>query len=339
MAENILRLVSHILSRYVFNMANAQAVLRLSTPVVLAALAALITERAGMLNIAAEGIINFCTFSAIAGAFFLRSTPAGITVALLTGLAVSGFFALLSLRFRADFVVIGLSINIFAIAATMFAGRVLFKQAGSFSDPSIVGLPPVKIPVLAEIPVLGPLLSGQSPITYLVWILVPLTQIFLYRTKWGLRLRAVGENPQAAETLGVNVLAIRFAAILASGVFAALAGIYLSLSHLQMYSDNMAAGRGFMGMSASTFGSGEPVGAFLASMLFGLAEAIGWRLHGERLLPPQFVNMLPYAATLFFLAAYTARRRRKERQALETTAKELERAYEARRDLAAGQEA
>jgi ABC-type uncharacterized transport system permease subunit len=330
MSESTLAAIAEILRTYVFNMANTQAMLRLSTPVVLAALSALITSRAGMLNIAAEGMINFTTFAAVAGAYFLKSTPAGIATGLFTGILVAAFFALFSLKFRANIIIMGIAINIFADSATMFLSRATFKQAGAFTDPSIVGIPPVPIPVLDSIPVLGPLLSQHSPITYLVWVLVPLTTVFLYRTKWGLRLRAVGENPQAAETLGVNVERMRFAAIMASGAFASLAGIYLSLSHLRMYADRMAAGRGFMGMAANTFGNGEPIAVFFASMLFGLVDAIGWRLHGERIMAPQLVNMLPYTATLLLLSLYTVRKRRAAQRALRRAALEAEEAREAK---------
>ncbi len=324
MDDNILDLIVHVLSHYVFNIANAQAMLRLATPVVLSALSALITSRAGMLNIAAEGMINFTTFAAVAGAYFLKSTPAGIATGLIMGLVVAGFIALFSLKFRANIIIMGIAINIFADSTTMFLSRAVFKQAGAFSDPSITGIPPTRIPILDDIPVLGELLSQHSIITYFVWVLVPLTTVFLYRTKWGLRLRAVGENPQAAETLGINVQLVRLAALLASGFYASLAGIYLSLSHLRMYSDRMAAGRGFMGMSANTFGNGEPIPVFLASMLFGLVDAISWRLHAERILAPQLVNMVPYIGTLLLLTLFTARKLRAARRALEHAAQEAE---------------
>jgi simple sugar transport system permease protein len=145
---------------------------------------------------------------------------------------------------------------------------------------------------------------------------VLLTTIFLYRTPWGLHLRAVGEQAQAAETLGISVERIRFGAVMASGVFASLAGVYLSLGHLKMYTDQMAAGRGFIGMAVNTFGGGEPIGVFLASTLFGFIETIGWRLQGERIMPVYFIDMLPYAATLLALSIFALRRRRAERAAL-----------------------
>jgi ABC-type uncharacterized transport system permease subunit len=203
------------------------------------------------------------------------------------------------------------------VAATIFLTRVVFGTAGAFADPRIQGLGPIDIPILKDIPILGPLLSGYTFIVYLAWALVILTTIFLYRTSWGLHLRAVGENPQAAETLGINVSRIRFGAVMASGAFASLAGVYLSLGHLQMFTDQMSAGRGFIGMAVNTFGGGEPIGVFLASILFGFVDTIGWRLQGERIIPVYFISMLPYLATLVALTVFTLRRQRARAAATE----------------------
>jgi ABC-type uncharacterized transport system permease subunit len=305
-----------VLRRYVFNVANLQGMLRLATPVALAGLCALITSRAGILNIAGEGMILFGAWFGVAGSYFAENALVGVAAAMLSGFVIGGLFALFSLRFRAHIIIMGIAINIFANAATIFLTRAVFKQAGAFADPRIQGLNPIALPIIKDIPVLGNLLSGYSLIVYLTWILIALTTVFLYRTPWGLHLRAVGENPQAAETLGVNVQRIRFAAVMASGVYASLAGVYLSLGHLKMYTDQMAAGRGFIGMAVNTFGGGEPIGVFLASLLFGFVDTIGWRLQGERIIPVYFVNMLPYVATLVALTVYTVRKQRARQAAL-----------------------
>ena len=305
-----------ILQRYVFNVANLQGMLRLSTPVVLAGLCALITSRAGILNIAGEGMILFGAWFAVAGSYFFENALAGVAAAMLSGALIGGLFALFSLKFRAHIIIMGIAINIFANAATIFLTRAVFKQAGAFADPRIQGLNPIALPIIKDIPILGDVLSGYSLIVYVTWILVALTTLFLYRTPWGLHLRAVGENPQAAETLGINVPRIRFAAVMASGVYASLAGVYLSLGHLKMYTDQMAAGRGYIGMAVNTFGGGEPIGVFLASALFGLVDTIGWRLQGERIMSVYFVSMLPYVATLVALTVFTLRQQRAKRAAL-----------------------
>ena len=309
-------LLLDLLTRYVFNTANVQGMLRLATPVALAGLCALISSRAGILNIAGEGMILFGAWFAVAGSYFAENALVGVATAMLSGLAIGGLFALFSLKFRAHIVIMGIAINIFANAATVFLTRAVFKQAGAFADPRIQGLNPIDLPVIKDIPVLGSMLSGYTLIVYVTWILIALTTIFLYRTPWGLHLRAVGENPQAAETLGVNVQRIRFAAVMASGVYASLAGVYLSLGHLKMYTDQMAAGRGFIGMAVNTFGGGEPIGVFLSSLLFGFVDTIGWRLQGERLVPVYFINMLPYVATLVALTLFTVRKQRARQAAL-----------------------
>jgi ABC-type uncharacterized transport system permease subunit len=298
-----------ILSRYVFNIANIQGMLRLATPIILAGLCALITDRAGILNIAGEGMMLFGAWCAVAGSWFFHSATAGLIAAIISGLLVGGLFALFSLKFRANIIVMGIAINIFATSATIFLTRAVYKVAGSFSNPDLQGFSPIHIPLIKDIPVLGEILSGYTFPVYLSWILVVLTAIFLYRTPWGLHLRAVGENPQAAETLSINVPLIRFLAVMASGVFAALAGVYLSLGDLIGYTDQMSSGRGFIGMAVNTFAGGQPVGVFLSSLLFGFVDKIGGRLQAERIMPIYFVNMLPYLVTLLALTYFTIRQR------------------------------
>jgi simple sugar transport system permease protein len=306
--------ILEVLERYVFNVANIQGTLRLATPVILAGLCALITDRAGILNIAGEGMILFGAWFGIAGSYFFESAWIGILAAILSGLVVGGLFALFSLKLRTHIIIMGIAINIFANSATVFLTRQVFGVAGAFADPKIVGLQPIHIPILENIPVIGPILSGYTFIVYLSWVLVVATLFFLYRTPWGLHLRAVGENPEAAETMGINVEKIRFGAVMASGVFASLAGVYLSLGHLQMFADLMSAGRGYIGMAVNTFGAGEPIGVFLSSLLFGYVETISWRLQGDEVMPVYFISMLPYLATLIALTIYTLRRRRARMQ-------------------------
>jgi len=308
--------IMDILERYVFNLANLQAMLRLSTPIILAGLATMITGRAGILNIAGEGMINVCTFAAVAGSFFLGNAVGGVVIALVTGALVGAFLALFSLKFNANINVMGIALNISSVSITMFLCRSIFKQAGAFSHPGIRGLPMIDLPAIEHVPIVGPVISGHSIITYIAWLLVPATTVFLYKTPWGWHLRAVGENEDAAASLGINVRRVKTLSMIAAGVFAALAALYLSLSHLQMYTDEMAAGRGFMGMSVNTFGGGEPIGIFLSSLLFGLIETIGWRLQADRIMPVHFINMLPYVFTILCLAVFSIRqeKQRKARQ-------------------------
>ena len=297
-----------ILQRYVFNIANIQGMLRLSTPVILAGMCALITSRAGILNIAGEGMILFGAWFGVAGSYYAQNAYVGLAVALLSGLVVGGLFALFSLKFGANIIVMGIAINIFAVSATIFLTRVVFGVAGSFMHPNIKGFGAIQIPLIKDIPILGEILSGYTFPVYLTWILVVLMTVFLYKTPWGIHLRAVGESPEAARTQGINVERVRFLSVMASGVFASLAGSYLSLGHMIGFFDGMSAGRGFIGMAVNTFGGGEPVGVFLSSLLFGLTDTIGFRLQGERIIPIYFISMLPYVVTLIALTYFTVRK-------------------------------
>lgn len=306
-----------VLQRYVFNVANIQGMLRLSTPIILAGLCALITARAGILNIAGEGMILFGAWFSVAGSYFFGSSYVGLLAAILSGLIIGGLFALFSLKFGANIIVMGIAINIFAVSATIFLTRVVFGVAGSFSDPSLQGFGAIHIPIIKDIPILGPILSGYTFPVYLTWILVILTSIFLYKTPWGFHLRAVGENPEAARTQGINVERIRFLSVMASSVFASLAGVYLALGHLVGFVDQMSAGRGFIGMAVNTFAGGVPLGVFLSSLLFGLTDTIGFRLQGERIIPIYFISMLPYLVTLAALTYFTIRKRRVARLKLQ----------------------
>lgn len=316
MDANAVAQIMDILERYVFNVANIQGTLRLATPVVLAGLCALITSRAGILNIAGEGLILFGAWFGVLGSYLYSNAMIGVVFAMVSGFIIAGLFALFSLKFRANIIIMGIAINIFAQAATIFLTRAVAKTAGVFADPRIVGLEPIDLPFIKDIPIVGPILSGYTAIVYLSWILVILTTIFLYRTPWGIHLRAVGENPRAAETLGINVSRIRFGAVMASGVFASLAGVYLSLGHLTMFVRLMSAGRGYIGMAVNNFGGGQPIPVFFSSMLFGFIYTIGWRLQGERIMPVYFIDMMPYVATLVALTVFAFRRRRAQKRAL-----------------------
>ncbi len=296
-----------ILQRYIFNIANLQGMLRLTTPIVLAGLCALISDRAGILNISGEGMMLFGAWFGVAGTFYLKSPYFGFLTAILSGLVLGGLFALFSLKFKANIIVMGIAINIFAVATTIYLTRAFFGTAGAFMINN--GFLPIKIPLIQDIPVLGPIISGHTFPVYVSWILVAATAIFLYRTPWGIHLRAVGETPDAAETQGINVTKTRFLAIMASSVLASLAGVYLSLGHLHGFSDQMSSGRGFIGMAINTFAQGEPVGMFLTGLLIGFIDQIGFRLQAEKIIPIYFVYMLPYISTLLALVYITVRKR------------------------------
>jgi general nucleoside transport system permease protein len=190
--------------------------------------------------------------------------------------------------------------------------RPFFGVRGNFSDPRIKGLGRIDIPLVRDVPVLGPILSGHSWVVYLSWMLVAVAQVVLFRHPLGLRARGIGERPEAAETLGVRVKPFRFTAVLLSGALCGLAGAQLSLGQVTLFVENMTAGRGWIAVVAVMFGRAHPLGVLGASVLFGFFDALGFRLQGERI-PNQFAAMIPYLATLVALFAFEARRRRRAR--------------------------
>jgi simple sugar transport system permease protein len=295
--------------RDLFDISILQSMLRMATPVMLAAMGALVTGAAGIINIALEGMMLLAAFFAVVGSYYFGSVWAGVLVALLSGVVISTLFGIFSLKFRAHIILMGVAINAFAVALTVYLLRAMFNVAGAFSDPGIVGFKAIHIPIIKDIPVIGDLLSGYTPIVYITWFLIIAMHIMLYKTPLGVHLRAVGENPEATRTLGINVRAIRYFAVILSGVFSSLAGAYLSLGQLTMFTENMSANRGFMGLAANIFGMGTPFGAALASMLFGFADALAMRLQGWESIPSQFVLMLPAVLTIFILLYVAIRKR------------------------------
>lgn len=293
--------------RELLDMSMLQSTLRMATPILLAALGALVTGAAGIINIGLEGIMLIGAFFAVVGSYFLGSAWAGVGTAVFSGVVIAVLFAVFSLRFRAHIILMGVAINIFATALTVYLLRFMFKVAGAFSHPGIHGLQPVHIPLIKDIPVIGDLLSGYAPPVYLTWLFAVAMHVMLYKTPLGRHLRAVGENAEAAEAVGISVRGIRYFAVILSGVFASLAGAYLSLGHLTMFTEGMSAGRGFIGLAANIFGMQTPVGCLLASLIFGFADALAMRVQGWQIIPAQFVLMLPAVLTVVILVLVSVR--------------------------------
>ena len=282
--------------------------IRLATPLILAALGGLYSERSGVINIALEGIMLAGAFTAAAVTVFTHNPWIGMLTAMIAGLLVAGIHAVASIQFRANQVVVGTAINILFIGVPALVSGALFESTGSTPQlPREQTLPDWNIPGIDRIPVLSQLLSGHKPIVYIALLAVPITYYVLFRTRFGLRLRAVGENPEAADTAGVSVAGMRYAGVLLSGVLAGLGGAYLSIGQNSLFTRNMTAGRGFIALAALIFGKWHPVGAFLACLLFGLADAVAIRMQGVVNIPVQFIQIIPYVLTLVVLAGFIGR--------------------------------
>ncbi len=281
---------------------------RFITPILLAALGGLICERVGVFNIALEGMMLTGAFFAVAGSYYAHNAFVGVLAAMLAGAVLSLLFAVLAVSLRGNMIVLGIALNLLVSGGTVFLLRAMFGVKGAFQDPQIKGLDKIVLGPVEGIPVLGPILSGHTWVVYASWALVVIVYIVLFRHRLGLRMRGVGEAPEAAETLGVNVTAMRYGAILVSGMLCGLAGAQLSLGQVTLFVENMSAGRGWIAVVAVMFGQAHPIGVFLASVLFGFADSIGFRLQGVGL-PSQFTGMLPYVVTLVALFITQARRK------------------------------
>lgn len=292
-----------------FDVTLLNSTFRFVTPILLAALGGLLCERVGVFNIALEGLMLTGAFAAVIGSFYTGNAFMGVMIALLAAALLAAIFGVFAITMRGDMIVLGIAINLLASGTTVFLLRTLFNVKGAFRDPSLQGLAKIQLPLVGQLPILGAILSGHSWIIYASGILVIVTHIFLFHTALGLRMRGVGEHPEAAETLGVDVSAIRYLAVILSGVLCGLAGAQLSLGNVTLFVEDMSAGRGWIAVVAVLFGRAHPVGVLIASLLFGLADSMGFRLQGLGM-PSQFTGMVPYVVTLISLFIIESRQRR-----------------------------
>jgi len=274
------------------------ATLVAGTPLVLAAMGGLMCERSGVVNIALEGIMLTSAFAGYAAAVATHNLWLGVLVAVLAGSLIAGLHAVLSIQFLVDQIVSGTVINILAIGITGSFYRT-FIQNANLSGTGV--LPAVRLTFLPNAPIIG-------SITILALLLIPLVHVILFRSVWGLRTRACGEHPLAAETAGISVYFVRYANVIASGALGGLGGAYFSLQQIGNFLPNMTGGRGFIALAAMIFGQWTPVGAFLASLLFAGADALSARLQIAGVnLPYQILGMLPYVLTIVVVAGAVGR--------------------------------
>ncbi len=294
----------------VFTLTLIRATVRMSTPILLAALGLIVTELAAITNVGVEGIMLVGAFMAIAVSYWTGSWLLGILAAIVAGVAISAIMALIHLKFKADVFVAGIAVNLFALAFTRFLLFNLFGVVGSFYDARVASIPRINIPFLSVHPVLDTLLNNYNLMDYVAVVLVFVVHFVLFKTVWGLRLRFTGVHPAAVETAGVSVTKSKLQALLVSGVFGGLAGAHLSLGYTTMFIENMTNGRGFIGVAAMFFGGVTPITTWFASLFFGFTEGVGARLQTMGF-PSQFILMMPYIATVFAITFSMIRQRNK----------------------------
>ncbi|QBE48345.1 ABC transporter permease [Leucobacter triazinivorans] len=298
----------------VFDQDLLSSVLRSLIPILLAALGGMLAERVGIFNIGLEGMILIGAFCGVAASFFTHNWLVGVIVAMVAGALFSLILGYGSVYRKGDPIVLAIAMNILAVGMTSFLLVAIFDVQGVFQDPGIDGIPTWRIPFLADLPVIGAFFS-LTPLGYLALLLVPVLWVVLFRTPLGLRLRGVGERPLAAATMGVDPRRYQLGAVIASGALAGLGGAQLALGNVVQFTENMSAGRGWIAVVAVMLARAHPVGVLGAALLFGFADAIGFRLQSFGL-PQQLTDAGPYVVTLLVLILMSKRFRKTREAAL-----------------------
>ncbi|MDO5111384.1 MAG: ABC transporter permease [Clostridia bacterium] len=280
---------------------------RMATPLLLVALAELYSERAGLVNIGLDGIMSFGALAGFMVSYLTGNPFLGILAGALGGILVNMVYAFCTVSLCAEQTVYGMALNIFAPAISAFIYRVYFGVSSTLAQATLMKT--IAIPVLKDIPLVGPLLFNQTPMVYFAYLMVPMTALFFNRTKAGLSYKAVGEYPKAAETLGINVVRQKYIACIICGMLAGIGGAYLTTCYVNTYSDGIVAGRGFIALSAVIFGHWTGSGVLMACLLFGFCDALQLKLQIiSKDTPYQLFQMIPYVCTLVALAIMGAKK-------------------------------
>jgi simple sugar transport system permease protein len=286
-----------------------QSTLQRAVPIVFGALAGVLCERSGVVNIAIEGMLLTGAFVAAVIGSVTGNSWIGMIAAILAGGLMAGILAVLAIRYRVDQIIAGFFINIFATGLTSFlAVRWLSPYQDTLNRPEVLGAIP--IPFLADIPILGPILFRHNIFVYLLFVLIIGIHLGLFYTRWGLRVRAVGEHPKAADTVGINVYWVRYSNVILGGMVAGLGDAFFTIGSTGGFEREMSAGRGYIGLAAMIFGGWNPIGAFLAGLVFGFADAVQSRLSILSIgIPSEFMLMVPYVVTIIVVAGLVGRTR------------------------------
>ncbi|QJP12341.1 ABC transporter permease [Starkeya sp. ORNL1] len=280
--------------------------LRLTVPIAFAAIGGVIAERGGIYNVGLEGMMLFGAFGGALGVFLTGNPVAGALVGVACGAAAGGVLAVLAIRLNVNQIVCGIAINLVAIGLTAFLARLIFGMDATTK--TLQGFKPFAIPGLSSIPLIGESFFDQDALVYLLYIIIPVSYWILYRTAWGLNIRATGQNPAAADSAGVPVYRVRFCCVLASGGLAGLGGAYIVLSQVFVFTEHMSAGKGFIALAAVILGRWDPIGAVLAALFFGFCDALQLRLQfANPTIPYQIFIALPYVASVLALVGLYGR--------------------------------
>jgi ABC-type uncharacterized transport system permease subunit len=291
-----------------------QSTLIAATPLTLGALSGILCERSGIINIAIEGMMLSSALAAIAFASIFGTLWMGLLLASIIGGLMAALHAWLSIKYKVDQIISGTVINILAAGGTRFLNLRLLEPAG-LSTPGHFDA--IRIPILADIPIVGSILFNNPPTVFIMLILVLVISYLIFFTPWGLRMRACGEHPRAADTVGVHVNRMRYVSVIVGGLIAGIGGAYFPLDAVGTFEDNMTRGQGFVALAAMIFGNWNPVGGFLAAILFGFADALQVKMQILQpvlpflnlSIPPEFLQMVPYVLTIIVVAGVVGRSR------------------------------
>ncbi|MCI9354195.1 MAG: ABC transporter permease [Firmicutes bacterium] len=286
--------------------------IRVMTPILFAALACMIFTKGGIDSIGTEGIMLTCALAAPLGSYITKSAILGVIIAMIIGALLSCLFGYVTISLKSEPVLAGIALNTLASGLTIFVIYYATGEKGSTQSLNSPTVANVQIPLLKEIPILGDIFSGHSVLTYLGILITILLAFLIYKTPTGLRIRSVGENPEAAKSVGISILKYKYISLILAGALCGLGGAYMSMSYVSFFSKEMIAGRGFIGMAAESMGRGTPWGVMLSALLFGAADSLAIRLQLLQL-PAQLIQTIPYVITIVAIAIYSYSRSKQKK--------------------------
>ena len=302
--------MNEILSQ-VFSAGTFTQMLRSATPVALAAMGGSMTEHAGIMNIGMDGMILMGALIGVLGSYVIGSAAGGVAVAVLFGILVGLFFALFVVKLKSDEFIIGCALNIFASGFTAYVSRAVFGLSGT-SGYEIDYMRPIEIPVIKDIPFLGEIISGNTALVYVAWVLILVMWLFVYKTPYGFWMRASGEKPETLRTAGISPEKMKWLSSVLCGILCGLSGAYLSLGYLNgTFVEGMSASRGFIAFACVIFAAATPAKAYLAALMFGFFDAIGLRL--QNYISSDLTSAIPYAITVIMMVYVVTSKERKRR--------------------------
>ncbi|MGX7100494.1 ABC transporter permease [Globicatella sanguinis] len=275
--------------------------IRMTTPIALAALGGLLGFRAGVLNVGLEGFMLSSAFVSVIVSYLTGNVFLAVTMGIFSSIVLGLLFSYFGISLKGNLTIVGLAINTLVAGFTSYILQVFFGQRGTFSNNQIIGIQTMDIPLIHNIPIINQVFNHHTPIVYISFIVLIVTIYILYKTQVGIYIRTVGESPEAAEAVGVNIIRIKYLSVLIGAVYCGLAGANISLENVSMFVENMTGGRGFISIAAIYSGGGTPLGTYLYSVLFGLADSLQIKLQNSNI-PGAFIQMIPYLTIILVLS-------------------------------------